>query len=139
MKGRLIGIDYGTKRTGLAWSDPMQIIASGLEGCDTVQLQDKLKAIFAKEKVAAIVVGYPTKMDGSDTDSTESIRNFVTELKKNYPETPVHLWDERLSSRKAVQHMVNAGVPKKKRQNKYLVDQVSATLILQEFMQGLDA
>ena len=132
--GRILAIDYGTKRTGLAWTDPLKLIASGLESLDTHQLEDRITNLLKEEDIELIVLGYPTKLDGSPTDSTAAIEAFFSWLKKNFPQQSVELWDEKFSSKNAMEVMVKAGVPKKKRGDKYLINQVSATLILQDYM-----
>lgn len=131
---RIIAIDFGLKRTGLAWTDPMQIIATGLETVPTSDLMAKLKSLVEKETVEGFVLGWPTRHDGSDTDSTPGVRKFEKRLRKAFPDLQIELWDERFTSKMAVRAMIQAGVPKKKRQNKALIDQTSATIILQEFL-----
>ncbi len=131
---RIISIDYGLKRTGLAWTDPLQIIASGLDTVHTPQLMNKLKELVAKEPVEGFVLGWPTRLDGRDTNCTGEIRNFKARLDKTFPKLYVELWDEQFTSKMAVQAMVAAGVSKKKRREKGSIDRMSATLILQEYL-----
>ena len=131
---RIIAIDYGLRRTGLAWTDPLQIIASGLETVSTRELDQRLKDLVAKEPIEAFVLGWPTNLDGEDTDSTEAVRKFSDRLRKTFPDQEVILWDEQFTSQMAMRAMIDAGVPKKKRRNKALVDQVSATIILQDYL-----
>ncbi len=133
---RIIAIDYGAKRTGLAWTDPMQIIATGIGSFDTAILDDKLKELIEKEAIEAIVLGYPTRMDGSDSHVTEQVRELKAKLEKAYPQIKVHLVDERFSSQIAKQTMLEGGLKKKKRKDKHLVNEISAVVILQDFMQG---
>ncbi|MEL7532323.1 MAG: Holliday junction resolvase RuvX [Bacteroidota bacterium] len=133
---RIISIDYGAKRTGLAWTDPMQIIATGIGSFDTAILDDKLKELIEKEAIEAIVLGYPTRMDGSDSHVTEEVRALKLKLEKAYPEIKLHLVDERFSSQIAKQTMLQGGLKKKKRKDKHLVNEISAVVILQDFMQG---
>lgn len=133
---RIIAIDYGAKRTGLAWTDPLQIIATGIGSFDTEGLDDKLKELITKEEIEAIVLGYPTRMDGSDSHVTEAVRQLKDRLAKAYPEIKLHLVDERFSSQIAKQTMIDGGLSKKKRRNKHLVNEISAVIILQDFMQG---
>ncbi|MEL6590533.1 MAG: Holliday junction resolvase RuvX [Bacteroidota bacterium] len=134
---RIIAIDYGAKRTGLAWTDPLQIIATGIGSFDTEGLDDKLKELITKEEIEAIVLGYPTRMDGSDSHVTEAVRQLKDRLVKTYPKIKLHLVDERFSSQIAKQSMLEGGLSKKKRRNKHLVNEISAVIILQDFMQGL--
>ncbi|MEM6343039.1 MAG: Holliday junction resolvase RuvX [Bacteroidota bacterium] len=133
---RIIAIDYGAKRTGLAWTDPMQIIATGIGSFDTAILDDKLKELIEKEAIEAIVLGYPTRMDGSDSHVTEEVRELKVKLEKAYPQIKIHLVDERFSSQIAKQTMLEGGLKKKKRKDKHLVNEISAVVILQDFMQG---
>ena len=133
---RILAIDYGKKRTGLAWTDPLQIIASAIGTIDTAQLDQELKQRLSGDEVEAIVLGYPTRMDGSDSHVTEDVRKLAEKLRKQYPAKPVHLWDERFTSQMAFQAMIDAGLKKKKRRDKKLIDQISATIILQEFLES---
>jgi putative Holliday junction resolvase len=131
---RIISIDYGLKRTGLAWTDPLKIIATGLETVPTAELMPYLKGLLAKEAVERIVLGMPLRLDGSDTDTTQPVRRLKAELEKAFPTVPVSLWDEAFSSKKAMQAMVQGGLSKKARRDKATIDRVSATIILQEFL-----
>jgi putative Holliday junction resolvase len=133
--GRIISIDYGKKRTGLAWTDPLQIIASGLETVPTESLPARLKQLVKAEEVDTIVLGFPTRLDGSDTHITEEVRNFAEKLVKWFPKLEVRLWDERFTSKMAEEEMIRGGVKKKKRQDKQLINEVSATLILRDYME----
>lgn len=133
---RIIAIDYGAKRTGLAWTDPMQIIATGIGSFATTELEAKLRELISAETIELIVLGYPSRADGSDTHATPLVREFEKELKKWFPEIPVEFWDERGTSRDAMQGMINAGVGKKRRGDKHLINQVAATLILQDYMEN---
>jgi putative Holliday junction resolvase len=132
---RIMAIDYGLKRTGLAWTDPLQIIATGIGSVETIILETELKKLMASEVVEAIVLGYPTRGDGSDTDATAAVRTFLDTLKSWFPAMPVHLWDERFTSKMAFQSMIDAGLKQKKRRDKHLINEISATLILQEYLQ----
>ncbi len=134
--GRIIGIDYGSKRTGLAWTDPMQIIATGLGSFDTSDIRKKLKELWQKEQIDAFVLGYPTRIDGSDSHVTEEVRQFSLWMKENFPDAKVHLWDERFTSKQAKETLRIGGASKKKRRDKHLINQISATLILQDFLQA---
>ncbi|MDX2249266.1 MAG: Holliday junction resolvase RuvX [Bacteroidia bacterium] len=133
---RIIAIDYGSKRTGLAWTDPLQIIATGIGSFDTVQLEAKIADLFAREEISEIVLGFPTRTDGTDTNATEGVRKLGEQLAKKYPQAKLHYWDERFTSKMAFQTMIDAGLNRKKRRDKHLVNQISATIILQEFLQN---
>jgi putative holliday junction resolvase len=131
---RIIGIDFGMKRTGLAWTDPLQIIATGLETVATSTLVPHLQTLLKKEQVEKIILGYPTRLDGSDTDTTQPVLTLKRKLETTFPGVPVVLWDEQFSSKKAMQAMIAGGVSKKNRRDKALIDKVSATLILQDYL-----
>ncbi len=131
---RILALDYGLKRTGLAWTDPLQIIATGLETVATEKLGEKLQQLMQLEEISELVLGFPTRTDGSDTHATQAVRNLHEELKKTYPELIIHLWDERFTSRIASQTLLDSGASRKKRRQKGLIDQISATIILQDFM-----
>ncbi|WP_294081349.1 Holliday junction resolvase RuvX [Proteiniphilum sp. UBA5384] len=133
--GRLLSIDYGKKRTGIAVSDPLQIIANGLTTVETSRIFDFLDEYLQKEEVSSIVVGLPKQMNNEPSENMKRIEPFVNRLKKLYPQIPVEYWDERFSSKMAQQTMRNAGLKKKDRQNKELVDEISAAIILQGYME----
>ncbi len=133
---RILAIDYGTKRTGLAVSDPLQIIASGLETVATEELFDFLENYLAAEEVEAIVVGEPLHPDGRPAQIHHLVVGFVRKLKKLFPTVEVFMQDERFTSEEAKRVIMESGARRKKRRNKALVDKVSAVLILQEFMEG---
>ena len=133
---RILAIDYGNKRTGLAVTDPMQIIASGLETVPTHTLVAYLKNYFQKEAVEALVLGMPKRLDNTDTDTTASVKALAKRLQKEFPEVPLHLVDERFTSKIAQQTMLAGGLKKKDRQNKGTVDMVSATIILQSYLES---
>lgn len=132
--GKALGIDYGTKRTGIAITDAMQIIATGLTTVATHTLDDFISDIVLKENIDCFVVGDPKNLDGTNTDSTAHVSGFVKRLQKLYPTTLVHQIDERFTSKIAKQSILASGVKKKSRQNKALVDKLSATIILQNFL-----
>jgi putative Holliday junction resolvase len=132
--GKALGIDYGTKRTGIAISDAMQIIASGLTTVPTCALDDFVAEITLKESIEFFVVGDPKNLDGTNTDSTGHMNGFVKRLRKLYPTVLVHKIDERFTSKIAKQSILASGIKKKKRQNKKLIDKVSATIILQNYL-----
>ena len=127
--GRILAIDYGTKRTGLAVTDVLQIIPGGLTTVATHELLDYLSSYFSKESVETIVVGYPTNMDGTESENMKHIRPFVQKLKKLYPDKQVVMQDERFTSVMAQRVILEAGIHKMARRNKALVDEISATII----------
>jgi len=133
---RLLSIDYGKKRTGIAVSDPLQIIANGLITVETSKLFDFLSDYLQKEQVSTIVVGLPKQMSGELSENMRRIEPFVNRLRKLYPQIAVEYFDERFSSKMALKTMIDGGVKKKDRQNKALVDQISATIILQGYMES---
>ena len=132
--GRILAIDFGTKRTGLAVTDPMQIIASGLTTVETKELIQYLKAYVNSEDVEKFVVGEPKQMDNTASESEVHIQKFLEKLIKEFPNIPVVRVDERFTSKMAFQTMIDSGLKKKQRQNKALVDEISATLILQSYL-----
>ncbi len=134
--GRILAIDYGLKRTGLAVTDVNRIIATALETVESAQLLSYLKKYFAKEPVDELVVGFPKNLNNLDTEMTPHVRQLVEVLKKTFPDKPVFLVDERFTSSMAQHAMVAGGMKKKDRQVKGNVDKVSATLILQTHMQS---
>jgi putative Holliday junction resolvase len=129
-----MALDYGAKRTGIAVTDELQIIASGLTTVETPKLFDYLKTYFAKNKVESIVLGYPTKLDGSDTHNTKPVEALAEKIRTTFPDLIIHFEDERFTSKMAKSSMLQMGMKKKDRQNKELVDEISAVLILQAFM-----
>ena len=133
---RLLSIDYGKKRTGIAVSDPLQIIANGLTTVETSKLFDFLNDYLQKEPVSTIIVGLPKQMSGEMSENMRRIEPFVNRLRKLYPQIAVEYFDERFSSKMALQAMIEGGVKKKDRQNKALVDEISATIILQGYMES---
>jgi len=133
---RILSIDYGAKRCGIAVTDPLQIIASGLTTVNTPKLLDFLKNYFEKENVETVVIGYPQKLDNERTpDSLPLIKNFIKKFKKKYPDMPIEKEDEHFTSKMAVNAMIEGGVKKMKRRNKALVDKISAALILQSYLE----
>jgi len=133
---RILSIDYGGKRTGLAVTDPFQIIATGLCTVETPKLMAFLKDYFAKEQVELVIIGMPTNWDDSDTHATPLVKKFIEQFKKNFPLIPVKEVDERFTSKMATQAMLQMGLKKKQRQNKALVDEIAATIMLQEHLQN---
>ena len=134
--GRILSIDYGKKRTGIAVSDQLQIIANGLTTVETSKIFDFLNEYLQKEDVSCIVVGLPKQMNNEPSENMKRVEPFVNRLKKLYPQIPVEYWDERFSSKMAEQTMRDAGLKKKDRQNKELVDEISAAIILQGYMES---
>ena len=132
---RILAIDYGMKRTGLAVTDPLKIIANGLTTVDTKDLVTFLKKYMATEQVELIIIGDPKNLDDSDTHATPLVAKCIKELEKHFPGIPVKKVDERYSSKLAVQSMVESGMKKKDRRNKALVDEIAATIILQQYLQ----
>ncbi|MGB5172081.1 Holliday junction resolvase RuvX [Eudoraea sp.] len=132
--GRIMAIDYGAKRTGIAVTDPMQIIASGLSTISTSELIPFLVDYLKEESVETLVVGEPKQMDNSVSQSETLIQNFLKELSRYLPSMTVVRQDERFTSKLAVRSMIEGGVKKNKRRNKALVDEISATLILQAYL-----
>jgi putative Holliday junction resolvase len=134
--GRILAIDYGTKRTGVAVSDPLRIIAGGLETVPTAELMEWLEKYLAAGVVDIIVLGRPTRMDGSPSETLPAIEKFATKLSARFPAVKVEWWDERFTSVLAQRAIIDSGVPKMKRRDKALVDKVSATIILQGYMEA---
>lgn len=134
---RIICIDYGLKRTGLAVTDPLKIIATGLTTVESRQLIPFLKDYFSKEQVELIIIGEPKNLDDSDTHATSLVKKIITELQKNFPSIPIQKVDERFTSKMASRAMIEMGLKKKQRQNKALVDEIAATIMLQEYLDML--
>lgn len=134
--GRILAIDYGQKRTGLAVTDPLQIIANGLTTVPTAQLEAFVLDYVKREQVERIVVGLPKQNSGEYSDNMRRIVPFVNRLKKVLPDVPIEMVDERFTSVLAHRTMLEAGLKKKDRQNKALVDEISACIILQTYMES---
>lgn len=132
--GRVLAIDYGKKRTGLAVTDPLKIIATALETVLTNDLLAYLKNYISSEPIEQIVLGLPVNLNSQDTDITADVRKFADVLKSNFPEIPVHFYDERFTSKMALQSMIDAGTKKKDRREKGNLDKISAVIILQSFL-----
>ena len=132
--GRILAIDYGKKRTGLAVTDPMRIIATALETVATNDLQNYLKAYTQKESVDEFVIGMPKTLRNEDSETAPLVRKCIEELKKNFPNKPVHEVDERFTSALAQRAMIEGGMKKKDRQEKGNIDKISAVIILQSFL-----
>ena len=134
---RIIAIDYGLKRTGLAVTDPYQIIATGLTTVHSKELIPFLKNYFEKEPVELIIIGEPKNWDNTDTHATPLVEKCIQELQKNFPAMPIKKVDERYTSKMAKDAMLEMGMKKKDRRNKALVDEIAATIMLQEYLRGL--
>jgi putative Holliday junction resolvase len=133
--GRIICLDYGAKRTGVAVTDPMQIIATGLTTVDTKDLLAFLKQYLVAEQVDLLLIGEPKNLDDTDTHATPLVHAFLRRLKKELPALPVETVDERYTSKMAQQAMLQMGMKKKERQNKRNLDEIAATIMLQEYLQ----
>jgi putative Holliday junction resolvase len=132
---RIIAIDYGRKRVGLAVTDPFQIIANGLDTVAAKDVLTYLEKYFQAEEVECIVVGYPKQMNNEDSESVKYLKPFLGKLKKKFPDLPIELVDERFTSKIAFQTMIDGGLGKKARRDKAMIDKVSATIILQSYME----
>ena len=132
---RILAIDYGLKRTGLAVTDPLQIIANGLTTVESPRLINFLKDYFRKEEVEMIIVGEPKNWDDTDTHATPLVKKIVEKIRKEFPQMPITMVDERFTSKMASRAMIDMGMKKKQRQNKALVDEIAATIMLQEYLE----
>ena len=133
--GRLLAVDFGTKRIGLAETDPLQIIASALDTVENKKIFEFLDGYLKREKVDEIIVGEPRQKDGSPSESEKYIKLFIEELEKKHPHIPIKRHDESYTSKMAFQTMIDSGIGKKARRNKGLIDKISATIILQSYME----
>jgi len=133
--GRVLAIDYGKKRVGLAVTDPAQIIANKLTTVATNELWDFLQNYFSKETVDEVIIGYPRQLNNQPSEAVTYINPFIKKFKREYPEMNLELMDERFTSKMAFQTMIDGGVSKKGRRNKAMVDAISATIILQNYME----
>ena len=136
--GRILAIDYGTKRTGIAVTDPLQIIASSLTTVRSCDLIAFLKDYFAKETVDHVVIGMPTTLRNEPSENAQYVKIFEKQFKKEFPTMPISEIDERFTSTIAHQTMIAGGMKKKDRQNKEVVDSISATIILQSYMERMN-
>lgn len=132
---RILSIDYGKKRTGIAVTDPLQIIPGGLATVATSALVGFLKDYLAREQVERVVIGEPKQMNGEASENLARVRQFVATFKKTFPDTPIEYYDERFTSVIAHRAILDSGIGKKARRNKALVDEISATIILQDYLQ----
>lgn len=134
--GRILAIDYGSKRTGLAVTDVLRITANPLLTINTKDLMNWLKEYFAHEPVDEIIIGYPTQINGQESESMNYIRPFIGNFKKQFPDKPITMYDERFTSVLAHRAMLAGGMKKKDRQNKAVVDKIAATIILEDYLQS---
>ncbi len=132
--GRILALDYGSKRTGIAITDEMKLIASGLTTVATSELMEFLKKYIASEKVALVLVGEPKQKDGTHSNIEQEIQKFLKKFTNVFPDLEVKRVDERYTSKMAFQTMIDSGLKKKQRRNKALIDEISATIILQEYL-----
>ena len=136
--GRILALDYGSKRTGIAATDPLQMIATGLDTIPTHTLESWLTRYKASEQVDLVVIGCPLMLDGSESETiTRHITPFINRLKKVFPDLPVHLLDERFTSKIALRAMVDGGMKKSDRMKKENIDKVSATILLQDYLESM--
>ncbi len=133
--GRILAIDYGKKRVGLAVTDPMKIIATRLTTVATHEIWTYLKDYFSRETVEKVIIGYPMQMNNQPSEAVQYINPFLKRFQKEYPEMPLEQVDERFTSKMAFQTMIDAGLKKKDRQEKGTIDGVSATIILQSYLE----
>jgi putative Holliday junction resolvase len=131
---RILSIDYGGKRTGLAVTDPLKIIATGIGTVETPKLIGFLKEYFSREAVELVIIGMPTNWDDSATHATPLVHRFIKEFQKNFPAIPIKTVDERYTSKLASQAMLEMGLKKSQRRNKAMIDEIAATMMLQEWL-----
>ena len=132
--GRILAFDFGEKRTGIAITDELQIIASGLTTVDTKKVFSFLTEYLSKEIVELFVVGEPKQMDNTESESEQYIKPFIQKLASTFPKIPIERVDERFTSKMAFQSMIGSGIGKKRRRDKALIDEISATIILQSYL-----
>ncbi len=133
--GRIVAIDYGRKRAGLAVTDPLQMIATGLDAVPSAEVMHYLKSYLAREKVDLFIVGYPRQMNYELSDAVKVIDSFIAKLKKEFPLVPVQIADERFTSKMAQRAMLEGGLKKMDRRDKELVDKISAVILLQTYLE----
>ncbi|MEY4833973.1 MAG: hypothetical protein RI980_88 [Bacteroidota bacterium] len=131
---RILSIDYGLKRTGIAVTDDFQIIASGLTTIPSTDIIAFLKTYFSKENVETVLIGEPKQMNGLPSESTEIIEKFIAQFQTEFPKMKMERVDERFTSKMAFQTMIDSGLKKKQRQNKGLIDEIAATILLQDYL-----
>ncbi len=134
MMARILSIDYGLKRTGIAVTDDFQIIASGLTTIPSAELISFLKTYFSKENVETVIIGEPKQMNGLPSESTEIIEKFIVQFQTEFPTMKMERVDERFTSKMAFQTMIDSGLNKKQRKNKGLIDEIAATILLQDYL-----
>lgn len=132
--GRIVAIDYGKKRVGIAVTDPLKIIANGLATVQSKEIWEFLERYTSEQEVECFVVGYPKQLNNKPSEAARYVEPFVKKLQKRFPQIPTQLYDERFTSKLAKQAMIDGGLKKKRRRDKALVDEISATIILQNFM-----
>jgi len=132
--GRILALDYGKKRTGIAVTDPLKIIATALETVDSGELIGYLKKYMLTEPVERIIIGYPLNMDGTATDATPLVEKFITKFANVFPSLPVEKVDERMTSKMASQAIAGMGLKKKDREQKALIDTIAAVMMLQDYL-----
>jgi len=135
---RIMAFDYGTKRVGIAVTDPLQLIATALDTVHAKDVLDYVKTYLIREAVSVFVVGEPRQLDGSESESAQHVRGFIRTLRRTFPAIPVETVDERFTSKMASASIAQSGLAKKKRQDKSLIDSVSAVLILQSYLERRD-
>ncbi|TLV00169.1 Holliday junction resolvase RuvX [Dyadobacter luticola] len=133
---RLLAIDFGAKRSGIAVTDPLQIIATALDTVMTADLMNFLKKYITQEPLEAIIIGMPKRLDNTESENAARVKAFIKQLNTNFPDIPVHAHDERFTSSMALQSMIAAGSKKSDRREKGNIDKISATIILQSFMES---
>lgn len=136
--GRILALDYGRKRVGIAVTDPLQMIANGLDTVPAASIIKFLKNYFEKERVDLVVIGYPLQMNNEPSEAVLFINQFIKSFRKNFPKMRYYLMDERFTSKIALRAMIDGGLKKKKRQDKWMIDKVSATIILQSYLEMLN-
>ena len=134
--GRILAIDYGAVRTGFAWTDPLQIIATALPACDTSEIWQVLTQWITQETIELVLIGMPTRFNGEATHGTPLVYSFSEEFQKRFPDKEQKFWDERLTSKMATQTLIDSGVNRKTRQDKYLINSISATILLQSYLES---
>jgi putative Holliday junction resolvase len=135
-KGRILALDFGLKRTGIAITDELNIIASGLKTVDSKLLMNELRKIVSEKSISTLVLGEPKRLNNEDSHITQNVYLLKEALEKQFPNLQVILYDERFTSKMAFQTMIDGGLSKKQRQNKALIDEISATILLQSYMQA---
>lgn len=133
--GRILGIDYGRKRVGVAVTDPLQMIANGLDTFSSSEIFNFLENYFRQEEVELVVVGYPKRLNNTDSEAVRYVKEFISQFEKKFPDKKYFFIEERFTSKMAFQAMIDGGLRKKQRQNKAMVDKISAVIILQSYLE----